>query len=130
MARSRPSCSPWVGGGIRSTKVGGCRQQCCRCSSSNWKTLGRYGTGDEGSAVQVVAIHGYKAVTFNIYPDQTDPGDGPAPSYYYWERDDLAEQAVGRCSFLPMDTIEDAESEVDGGNVHMWITAKEDRGLQ
>ena len=83
---------------------------------------------------RIVAIHEYKAVTFNIYRDQTDPEDGPVAVYYYWERDDLPEEAVGRCSFLPMDTIadtiEEAETEVDGRNVHMWLTGEEGRVLQ
>jgi hypothetical protein len=83
---------------------------------------------------RIVAIHEYKAVTFNIYRDQTDPEDGAVEIYYYWERDDLPDEAVGRWSFLPMDsieaTIEDAEIDVDGRNVHMWLTAEEGRALQ
>ena len=83
---------------------------------------------------RIVAIHEYKAVTFNIYRDQTDPEDGPVAIYYFWERDDLPEEAVERCSFLPTDsiedTIEDAETAVDGRNVHMWLTAAEGRVLQ
>ena len=37
---------------------------------------------------------------------------------------------MGRYSFLPMDTAEDAGTEMDGRNVHMWLTAKEGRLLQ
>ena len=82
----------------------------------------------------IVAIHEYQAVTFNIYREHTDPEDGPVEIYYYWERDDLSRDAVGHSSFLPVDSvedaIEDAESEIDGRNVHMWLTAEEGRVLQ
>lgn len=82
----------------------------------------------------IVAIHEYKAVTFNIYRDQTDPGEGPVAVYYYWERDDLPRDAVGHSSFLPEDSIkdaiEDAEFDVDGRAVRMWLTAEQGRALQ
>lgn len=82
---------------------------------------------------RIVAIHEYKAVTFNIYQDRTDPEEGPVEAYYYWERDDLARDAVGHCSFLPEssieETIEDAELEVDGRAVRMWHTAEQGRAV-
>ncbi len=82
---------------------------------------------------QIVAIHEYRAVTFNIYRDQTDAEEGPVEIYYYWERDDLPSDAVGHSSFLPVDSveeaIEDAEIDLDGWAVRCWLTAEEGRAL-
>ena len=82
---------------------------------------------------QIVAIHEYRAVTFNIYRDQTDPEVGLVEIYYYWERDDLPRDAVGHSSILPVgsveEAIEDAEIDLDGWAVRCWLTAEEGRAL-
>ena len=83
---------------------------------------------------RIVAIHEYQAVTFNIYREHTDPENGPVEIYYYWERDDLPRDAVGHSSFLPVgsieDAIEDAEIELAGRTVRMWLTTEEGLVLQ
>ena len=82
---------------------------------------------------QIVSMHEYRAVTFNIYRDQTDPEEGPVEIYYYWERDDLPRDAVGHSSFLPVgsveEAIEDAEIGLDGWTLQCRLTAGEGRAL-
>jgi hypothetical protein len=72
----------------------------------------------------IIDIHQYKGVTFNIYQASVDPEEDPTtPTYFYWERDDVAKDRAdraGRFSFLPFDTLEeakqDAEMDIDGTN--------------
>lgn len=82
---------------------------------------------------EIVAIHEYRAVTFNIYRERTDPDEGPLEIYYYWERDDLPRDTAGQSSFLPVssveEAIEDAEIDLDGWATRRRITAEEGRAL-
>lgn len=81
---------------------------------------------------QIVAIHEYRAVTFNIFRDQTDPEEGPVEVYYFWERDDLPRDAACQCSFVPMGSLEEAieDAEMDlGWVVQCWLATEEGRGL-